>query len=102
MLKLKCSDGTIITEQKDILEEQQQFYSELYAVDKDIKFQMVNNTHCYLTPAQVEALDLPLSIEELHTAVFTMKDNKASGTDGLPIEFYKMFWNELKDKLLLL
>ena len=47
-------------------------------------------------------MDAPLTMEEVHTAVFAMKDNKAPGTDGLPIEFYKMFWNELKDKLMLL
>ena len=29
-----------------------------------------------------------------------MKNNKTPGTDGLPCEFYKFFWNDLKVFLL--
>ena len=29
-----------------------------------------------------------------------MKNNKTPGTDGLPCEFYKMFWNDIKMYLL--
>ena len=30
----------------------------------------------------------------------TMFNGKIPGTDGLPVEFYKIFWNDLKDVLL--
>ena len=28
-----------------------------------------------------------------------MADSKTPGTDGLPAEFYKMFWNDISDAL---
>ena len=30
----------------------------------------------------------------------TFQNNKSPGTDGLPIEFYKIFWNDVKNVLL--
>jgi len=30
----------------------------------------------------------------------TFKNGKSPGTDGLPIEFYKIFWNNIKDLIL--
>ena len=29
-----------------------------------------------------------------------MKNEKSPGIDGFPVEFYKIFWNEIKDMLL--
>ncbi|KAK3516285.1 hypothetical protein QTP70_008646 [Hemibagrus guttatus] len=37
-------------------------------------------------------LDRELSLEELHEALQTMQNGRASGIDGLPAEFYKAFW----------
>ena len=36
-----------------------------------------------------EALVAPFSLEEIKKAVFEMRNNKAQGPDGLPVEFYK-------------
>ncbi|XP_039601933.1 NACHT, LRR and PYD domains-containing protein 3-like [Polypterus senegalus] len=48
-----------------------------------------------LTPSTKEELDLPLSLEELTSALGSLNQNKAPGIDGLPVEFYKSFWNIL-------
>jgi hypothetical protein len=40
------------------------------------------------------------SEEEVRTAIFQMKHNKAPGTDGFPAEFYQTFWETIKSDLL--
>ena len=36
-----------------------------------------------------------MAIEECKRSVLGMKGNKAPGLDGLPIEWYKVFWNNI-------
>ena len=40
--------------------------------------------------------DQQLTQEDLETAIKTMNNNKTPGKDGLPIEFYKVFWSNIK------
>lgn len=42
--------------------------------------------------------DLP-SIKEFEEAIKIMKKNKSPGFDGIPVELYKLFWNEIKTYL---
>ena len=41
--------------------------------------------------------DKILYIDELKESVCKMKNNKTPGVDGIPIEFYKIFWHDIKD-----
>ncbi len=45
-----------------------------------------------LTKEQVDYLDMPLTLLELHSASMKIPNNKAPGPDGFPAEFLKMFW----------
>ena len=38
-----------------------------------------------------------INIEDCERVLKTMKNNKSPGTDGLPFEFYKMFWHDIKE-----
>ena len=38
-----------------------------------------------------------ISKDECDSAIRTFKNGKSPGTDGLPAEFYKMFWNDVID-----
>ncbi len=40
-----------------------------------------------------------LSDEECEKVLFTMKNNKAPGPDGISVEFYKTFWHDIKHML---
>ena len=44
--------------------------------------------------------DRDININEIKEAVKRMKNEKSPGIDGFPVEFYKIFWNEIKDMLL--
>ena len=41
-------------------------------------------------------LESEMDVDELECALKTFGNNKSPGNDGLPYEFYKYFWNELK------
>jgi hypothetical protein len=41
-------------------------------------------------------LDEKITDAEVEHAVFQTKDNKSPGLDGIPFEFYKVFWSKLK------
>ena len=41
-----------------------------------------------------------MSEAELHATLKTMENNKSTGEDGYPAEFYKVFWIDIKDMLL--
>ena len=45
-------------------------------------------------------LEGPLTEAELFAALQSVQGGKAPGIDGLPSEFYRAFWTELKDDLL--
>ncbi|WOK97903.1 hypothetical protein Cni_G06611 [Canna indica] len=40
-------------------------------------------------------LDAPFSASEVDQVIKFMKNNKSPGPDGIPMEFYKAFWNDL-------
>jgi hypothetical protein len=47
-----------------------------------------------------EVLVAPFNEEEVKMAVFDMEHNKAPGPDGFPVEFYRFFWNVVKQDLM--
>lgn len=53
----------------------------------------------YPTPSDLSNLAEPFTMEELDIAVKQLSNNKASGVDGLPNEFLKMHWNDLKGQV---
>ena len=45
---------------------------------------------------QKHNLDAPISQEKIKTVIFQMEKNKILDLDGIPIEFYQEYWNEIK------
>ena len=52
-----------------------------------------------ISEANLAFCDRDLSIEELSNSLDSMKTGKTPGNDGLTIEFYKFFWQHLKQPL---
>ena len=106
---LICSDGTIADTKERILKEEEQFYSTLYTSKnsftscpedyKDIFFDESQNFN-KLNDKEKNNCEGPIRIDECEKVLKTMKNNKSPGIDGLPCEFYKIFWGEVKDILI--
>ena len=100
MKAVKNKDGHIIKEQHKILQEQQRFYRDLYTSNDKTIFNLTPKTdETLVTKEQYITLDQPISTEELHKALLSMKDNKCPGSDGLGKEFYVTFFDDLKESL---
>ena len=99
---LITDNGKEITNQKDIVKEQMNFYVKLYATKH-----LQQDTGDYIKTENLPKLDndlketceLPLSIEECGVALSKLQNNKSPGSDGLTTNFYKFFWIDLKDIL---
>ena len=81
---------------EEILQEQKEFYTKLYDVDLDIKFSMENQSGLKVPEEIKEIQQQQLTCRDLEGAIKTMNRNKTPGEDGIPADFYKVFWNKLK------
>ena len=96
--KLNTENDKSTTNPKEILDEIQSFYANLY--DKKVEHaddnliatflsQVETNT---LTDEQRDALDEQLTLSECYATLKTFQKNKTPGNDGLTVEFYLTFW----------
>ena len=93
-----------ITDRKEIFEELHRFYADLFdrKIDKS-----KNECKTFLDKLDIPAIsnehklacDKVLTIDDLEQALFKMSIGKSPGNDGLSIEFYKAFWDDLKPVL---
>ena len=100
--KLKTPDNAITENQEIILAQMKAFYKDLYSK------QQLENSNIFLEqinppseiPENIENdLKSNIDIEEIEKAMKMMQLNKSPGEDGLPIEFYRLFWDEVKEYL---
>ena len=106
--QLKINDNDLVYTDKEILNECVSFYQSLYSskADADIRDDSVD---CFFTQQQNEKslnddekllCEGLLNRKECSDALKSMKSDKSPGTDGLPCEFYKVFWNDLAELLI--
>ena len=95
--KLINEEGVEIIEQKKILEEQRGFYTELYSKDEYVKFDIQNTFNIYIPENIRIQQEQQINMEDLQVAIKGMNNNKTPGEDGIPIDFYKVFWLEIKE-----
>ena len=100
ILKLRDREGKEILNEKQILQEMTAFYKKLYTSKKK---RTEDHAH-YLNKLQVpvleedekEELDRKIGLLELGKAVKELKNAKTPGINGIPVDFYKIFWGKLK------
>ena len=97
--------GKIISKQEDILDAQKQFYCDLYAEpNKNNEFDSIEN---YLQTIDLPHISLAadklyeseLTLLEIKKAMKELAINKTLGPDGLPNEFYKIFFEDISHLL---
>ena len=93
-------ESEMISDDTKILELQKTFYQNLYARDEKVKFQLQNVYGITVSKEQQTIQNMEISEIEIGKAIKELKNNKTPGTDGLPIEFYKMFYPKIKKILL--
>ena len=99
--RLKNEQDLYVTDEKEVLRELQHYYAKLYTARTYIDLSYVDKLEIpQISEATKIKLEQPFSLQELSLAVKSMKNNKTPGTDGLPIDFYKVFWGRLKTFLL--
>ena len=96
MYAVHKNNGELTKDYREILEVQQEFYNGLYSTNPSVSFNLVNKTAAKLTSASIYMLESDITVDELYDAMMTLKPGKTPGLDGLSIEFYRIFWNEIK------
>ena len=96
---MQLSDGSIIFEQKEVLNHIGKFYSKLFEnKDSNVDFEKLNKILKNLNIPKVSCSDLvaPVSVEELGAVLKQCKHNKTPDMDGVTSNFFKVFWLRLK------
>ena len=86
----------------EILEGAREFYQKLYTAeetDLDDQIWLTDQLEKKLDDLSREQCEGPLTTDEITKAVKKMQNNKTPGPDGIPKEFYKHFWDLLKEHM---
>ena len=96
-------DGTITMDPETILHEMELFYQSLYTPevvgDVDKYFDKLTRPQDIATE-DYSNMEKEITEAELLKIIKTLPNNKTPGEDGLPAEFYKVFWLDIKMLLL--
>ena len=93
--------GQIINHQPGIMKELIKFYRELYAHDDNVDFRLKpDSREKRLSEAQKLRCDSPITEDEIFDGLMTLQSNKVPGIDGLPPEWYRTFFKEIKTYLI--
>ena len=104
--QLKLGDNDFGCSDKEILSECETFYRNIYSSKADRDNSRINVL--FFGDASPKSLNLEekekcegmLTKAECLQALKSMKSGKTPSLDGLPVEFYNVFWNEISDCLL--
>ena len=103
--ELKTKEGVCVSSNKEILDEQYKFYDQLYEADNIAE----ENIQSYLSKIndlnilkehEAKLLEGEITENECKMALKNMKLNKSPGSDGIPVEFYITFWENVKQMLI--
>ena len=95
-------DGEITTEQAEIIELQRIYFQDLYTADASVKYSLPQLVKEHVDPQSIAASQNEFNEQEILTAIKGLKNGSCPGNDGFPIEFYKVFWNQVKEMIILM
>ena len=99
--KVKNENGDVFCDNENIIDSIYKFYQKLYhssnISENDVDTYLQNVECLSVTEKEKDDCDNLPSLNECENAIKLMKNNKSPGLDGLPAEFYKLFWNDIKD-----
>ena len=92
-------NNSISTNQKEIITEIQSFYKRLYN-KREIngsKYNFFDESINKLSDTDQTKCEGLITEAECISALKLMKNQKSPGSDGITVEFYKLFWNNIKE-----
>ena len=101
--QIRDNTNNILSDPKPILKYAKEFYENLYSKDENIE--ECDNSPFFLNEVKTVTDNNEteqsghLSEYECGIALKEMKNNKSPGSDGITAEFYKIFWNDIKQYL---
>jgi hypothetical protein len=101
-IQLEQDEGTIVGE-ANLRVFIREYYKKLFGQPEPNFFSMVEentNDILQISTEESEILTTNFTEEEVKEAIMQMQRNKAPGPDGLPAEFYQVFWEVIKGDLM--
>ena len=91
-------NDTINTDQKEILQEAESYYKKLYdkKETQNSRINFFDDSIKKLDETEKQACEGLITELECTKALKGMQNNKSPGSDGITVEFYKIFWNTIK------
>ena len=100
--KITLDDDNVITDKKTIVKEFNNFYKNLYT-KREVQDAAVSDLVTdlpKLNDMQANQLEGLLTLDEIGESLQNMKNGKSPGSDGFPVEFFKVFWRQLGEFVL--
>lgn len=94
--EIKNSEGTLLSNTDEILDEVHKFYKDLYScteIDKNSANELLENVSERVNDEDMEMLESDITMDEIKSALFTMAKNKSPGPCGLTVEFFCKFFH---------
>ena len=101
--RLELSNNTITEDPITILDEMKNYYAKLYfsaTTESPDNFINSLNNPSDIKQEHLREMEKDITENELLQIIKSLPNNKSPGEDGLPAEFYKIFWNDIKSFLL--
>ena len=99
VMNVISDNGKLIHENYEILNHQAKFFQQLYSNNENVTPDLGHLHGPKISHEQKQNLETDITLQELQEVVKSMKHGKSPGMDGLPVEFYIVFWSRVKDLL---
>lgn len=97
MFKLIKNNGECTESTEEMVKEAKLYYENLYSKKETTNTNLENYVHDLpkLSESEADTLEGLITLEEAALALKGMKNGKSPGTDGITVDFLKVFWKQL-------
>ncbi|KAK1283226.1 hypothetical protein QJS10_CPB21g01808 [Acorus calamus] len=96
--RIRTPDGSVLTTPDQIKDHIVQFYNSLLNRDSGAPIPFIE-AHSLLSVEDNMHLLSPVTEEEIHKALFSLKPLSSPGPDSFPARFFQLFWNTVHQDL---